>query len=85
MERDSGGYKGDKNLFPGVLDDYLQFQPPTRSGRCGGWIFVDRQAALVQFAMASVAFIGEGLSRSLVKYLEGRARSVKEALEGPFT
>lgn len=53
-------------------------------GPSAGSIFVGRQTALVQFAMAS-AFIGGGLSRSLVKYLEGRARSVKEALEGPFT
>ena len=26
------GIKGDKDLYPAVLDDYLQFQPPTRSG-----------------------------------------------------
>lgn len=55
--------------------------------RTGGSIFVRRQGVLVQLAaLATVsAFIGGGLSRSLVKYLEGRARSVKEALEGPFT
>lgn len=38
----------------------------------------------IQFTMVS-AFIGGDLSWLVVKYLEGRARSVKEALEGPFT
>lgn len=81
MERDSSAYKDDKDLFPGSGQLFTILA--THSVQW--WFnFFGRQTALVQFTMAS-AFIGGDLSRLLVKYLEGRARSVKEALEGPFT